>query len=207
MTDQKRRIGIYGGTFAPPHIAHVRAAAAFLRAAELDELLVMPDSIPPHKQIDPGDDPRVRLAMTRAAFAGIDSRITVSDYEIQRAGVSYTSDTLAHFAGQGRLYFLCGTDMFLSLDTWRAPEKIFALAVIVCAMRENDRAAYEAICRKQEEFRSRYGAETMLLSLAPMELSSTAIRERVRRGESIDGMVAPAVARIIEENNLYRNQV
>lgn len=207
MNGPARRIGIYGGTFAPPHAAHVRAAVDFLREAALDELLVMPDSIPPHKRIDPGDDPLIRLAMTHAAFDGIDPRITVSDFEIRRAGVSYTADTLAHFAGEGRLFFLCGTDMFLSLDTWRMPEKIFALAVIVCAMRASGDAVYEAVRTKEEEFRRRYGAQTMLLTLSPMELSSTAIRERVRRGESIDGMVSPAVARIIEEKNLYRNWV
>lgn len=202
----RRRIGIFGGTFSPPHVAHVRAALAFLSQVPLDELIVIPDAVPPHKQLDPGDDPALRLRMARAAFEGLDPRITVSDYEIRKAGVSYTVDTLAHFSGEGELYFLCGTDMFLSLDLWRQPERIFSLAVMTCAMREDSPADYAAVRRKAEEYRQRYGARTLLLTGAPLTLSSTAVRQKIRGGEDVSGLVPPAVLRIIEENRLYRNR-
>ena len=123
--------GIYGGTFAPVHNGHVAAARAFYDALGLDELLVIPAFLPPHKETEKGDDPAARLAMTRLAFEGDPRRITVSGYEIEQQGTSYTYKTLEHFtAPDTRLTFLCGTDMFLTFDTWKHPEIIFALARI-----------------------------------------------------------------------------
>ena len=203
---RRHRLGIYGGTFAPPHNGHLHAAGAFLAAAELDTLLIMPAALPPHKRIDPGDDPQLRLAMTRAAFDGTDSRIRVSDFEIARGGTSYTWQTLTHFSEttDSELFLLCGTDMFLSLHQWRCPEIIFKLATVACIMREDDPAAYAAVRETESMFRTQFGARTLIVPDLPLPLSSTEIRALVRDGGAITDFVPESVARLIERHGLYR---
>lgn len=199
------RLGIYGGTFAPPHNGHVRAALDFLRGAELDSLLVMPAAVPPHKQIAPGDDPEVRLEMARAAFEGLDPRISVSDYEIRRGGASYTYLTLTHFSENtdSELYFLCGTDMFCSLENWRCPEILFEKAVIACALRENEPQTAESVHSCAEHYRRTFGARTVMIPGTPVEISSTEIRRLVREGRDIGHLVPGAVAQIVARYGLY----
>ena len=100
------KTGIYGGTFSPPHLGHYLAARAFLEKVELDELLIIPALVPPHKQIKYEDDPVSRLEMCRLAFADLD-KTSVSDLELNRGGKSYTVMTLRELAREGReLYFL-----------------------------------------------------------------------------------------------------
>lgn len=206
IVGQPHRLGIYGGTFAPPHNGHIRAAQTFLRQLDLDELLIIPDAIPPHKKPEPGDCALTRLAMARAAFEGLDPRIAVSDYEICRGGASYTYQTLTHFSEttDSELYFLCGTDMFLSIPTWRFPEILFAKAMMVCALRTDDEEARRAVREAQNYYREHYGARTMLMESEPVPVSSTEIRARLRRGENVSDCVPAAVVRLIEEYGLYR---
>lgn len=203
----RARLGIYGGTFAPPHWGHIRAAQAFFSQMQLDELLIMPTAIPPHKSIDPSDDPCVRLEMAHAAFDGLHSHICVSDYEIRRGGASYTWQTLTHFSEttDSELYFLCGTDMFCSLSTWRCPEIIFARATIVCVMRENDPAAYQAVRECADTYRQTFQAHTQLVHTEPLPLSSTEIRARVRAGECVNDAVPAKVAALISRYGLYQS--
>ncbi len=202
------RLGIYGGTFDPPHYGHIRAAQSFLREAKLDALYIMPAAIPPHKQTDPGSSPEIRLALTHAAFDGLDARITVSDYEIRSEGVSYTYKTLTHFAGMtdAELFFLCGTDMFLTLDTWRHPEIIFALASVACVMREDDRRADEAVADAIARYEAQYGARTFVVDHTPLELSSSQIRQILADGCDTSPYIPEAVHRIIDAYGLYRGE-
>ena len=202
------RLGIYGGTFAPPHLAHVRAACEFLDQASLDRLLVVPTYLPPHKRVGADDDPSVRLEMARAAFGAYDARIGVSDYEIRREGVSYTWQTLTHFAEteDAELFFLCGTDMFLTLWQWKHPEIIFRLSTIACMARAEGTAAWLETARRADFYRAQYGARILLLDGAPLPLSSSEIRGRVARGEPIGGLVPAAVEAIIRARGLYRTK-
>ncbi|MBQ7383817.1 MAG: nicotinate-nicotinamide nucleotide adenylyltransferase, partial [Clostridia bacterium] len=118
MLDDKIRVGIYGGTFAPVHNGHVESAVAFMRQMKLDYLYVIPTCLPPHKEVDFADSPETRLRMCELAFSGIDG-IIVSDMEIRRGGKSYTYDTLKELSGEDKkLFLLCGTDMVLTFDTW-----------------------------------------------------------------------------------------
>ena len=113
------RIGIYGGTFSPPHNGHLAAARAFMEQMWLDILYVIPAAIPPHKQMAEPVSAADRLEMCRRAFAGMEG-VYVSDMEIRRGGKSYTVDTLRELSGDDRrLFLLCGTDMVLTLDEWR----------------------------------------------------------------------------------------
>lgn len=197
------RIGIYGGTFAPPHIGHVSAAQAFMTQMKLDILYVIPAGIPPHKQVSADDDPRHRLRMCELAFGGMEG-VIVSDCEIRRGGKSYTVDTLREFySPENRLFLLCGTDMMLTLDTWYQAEEIFRLCYPIYIRREEDRALDTEIVRKIGEYGEKYGAIVRRVVAPPIVLSSTDVRSAVRDGEPIDGMVAPAVADYIHKHGLY----
>ena len=129
-------IGIYGGTFDPPHKGHIAAAKAAVSALHLDRLLLIPDAVPPHKALPEGSSTaEQRLEMTRMAGEqlGLGSKVETLDMEVRRAGKSFTSDTLAELKAQfpeDELWLLMGTDMFLSFETWHEPEKIASLAGI-----------------------------------------------------------------------------
>ena len=119
------KIGIYGGTFNPPHLGHVLAAKAAKEALGLDKVLLVPDAQPPHKALPEGSpSPEQRVEMARLAAEG-EPWLEVSALELSRPGKSYTSDTLRALSGKypgDTLYLLMGTDMFLSLHTWHEPE-------------------------------------------------------------------------------------
>lgn len=200
------KTGIYGGTFSPPHFGHVGAALAFCEQLKLDMLYVVPAAIPPHKKISSGDSPVQRLEMTRLAFDSVDARIKVSDYEIAKNGISYTAETLAYFRAHihGTLYLLCGTDMFLTLDEWYQAADIFRCAHIVCARREQDAHTGILLLQKAAQYEKRYSAGISFLQLSPLEMSSTEIRERVKRREDISACVPEKVQDYIETHQLYR---
>ena len=201
---QDKRIGLYGGTFSPPHNGHAHAAKAFLVEGQIDELVVMPTYRPPHKVNKDTTSAQDRLAMCRLAF-DFSEKITVSDLEILREGKSYTSDTLRALTREGvRLVLLCGTDMFLTLDEWHEPDVIFSLAEIACIRRENEDDKAREILRKAQEYRARYGAVLRFIETDAIPLSSSMIRERIANGEGTEGLLAPSVGAYVEERGLYR---
>lgn len=198
------RVGIYGGTFAPVHNAHVVTAKLFMEQMRLDYLFVIPSAIPPHKEIDPLDDPKHRLEMCRLAFEGIDG-VIVSDMEIERGGKSYTIDTVRELSAPGRrLLLLCGTDMVLSFDSWYKYLEILELCYPVYMRREKDAMLDGMIVNKLSKYYNESGKMFRKLIGEPIELNSTEIREAVRKGQSISNMVPPKVERYIRENALYR---
>lgn len=195
------RLGLYGGTFAPPHLGHLHAAQAFLAEIPLDHLVIMPTFQPPHKAISGGDTPALRLRMCHATFDGLE-KTEVSDFEIQQANVSYTILTLRHLTKPGRrIYMLCGTDMFLTLPTWNHAEEIFRLTDIVCMPRNEKQGA--ELQQAADMYREKYGGSSVLLQAKPLEVSSTQIRNAIAGRSSLRGLVTPAVERIILEEHLY----
>jgi len=199
------RFGIYGGTFSPIHMGHVRAAHAFLEAMQLDRLLVIPTAQPPHKAAVDGASADQRLRMAQLAFAASDERLTVSDYEIRRDGKSYTVYTLEHFTKPDReLFMLVGTDMFLTLANWYRAADIFKMTRIVLMRRETDDGNTALIAEKMQEYRERYAARIHVIAQPPLVVSSTELRERLRGGLSVDGLLSDSVAEYIAKNNLYR---
>lgn len=197
------RIGIYGGTFAPVHRGHVAAAEAFMKQMELDLLYVIPAGIPPHKQIDAADDPAHRLAMCELAFAG-KRNVIVSDMEITRQGKSFTVDTLRALHGSDRrLFLLMGTDMMLTLDEWREPEEIFRLCYPVYIRRESDPILEKRIVAKNQLYLEKYGKIVRRLMADTIELSSTEIRQRVKEGADVAGLLPDAVAAYVKAKGLY----
>lgn len=179
------KIGIFGGTFNPPHIGHVGAAREAVRALGLDKLLVIPDAEPPHKELeDPSPDARQRLALAQLAFAGV-KHAEVSDMETLRGGTSFTVDTLAEVRMRypdASIYLLMGTDMLLCFEKWREFRKILSCATLaVFARREGEG---ERISRAAEELRGRYNASVMTVESPEIDVSSTHLRTllRERRG-------------------------
>lgn len=198
---KKEKIGIYGGTFSPPHIGHVASVEAFASAIAFDRILIIPDYLPPHKEIDGGADAAQRLDMCKLAFSHINNA-EISDMEIIRGGRSYTYKTLEELYGEGKeLYFLLGTDMFLTLPEWKHPEKIFKLATICLVRREKD--AKEKIDQKISEYREKYNAKIVLIESEVIEVSSTALRELLHNSLGSD-LIPDAVLKYINEAGIYR---
>ncbi len=198
------RIGIYGGTFSPPHNGHLLAAKAFMEQMWLDILYIIPTAIPPHKEMEQPVDARTRLEMCRLAFSDIEG-VCVSDMEIARGGRSYTVDTLRELsAPDRRLFFLCGTDMMLTLDKWREPEEIFRLCYPVYIRRDNDRSLDEVIVKKIADYDQKFGKVVRRIVCEPLELSSHEVREAIAMEKSLQDMVPAAVEEYIRSHRLYQ---
>ncbi len=199
------KIGLYGGTFNPIHEAHIHLVKDFADQLGLDKIFLMPTFQPPHKQAHQLASPEDRLAMCRLAAAG-DERLQVSDLEIRRAGKSYTAQTLEELH---RLYpdcqwhLLMGEDMFLTVDHWRWPEKIYRLATLCAAPRSLDGMVR---LEKYAQFLRTRGAETVLCNIRYLPVSSTMVREAVAAGTPLNGLVSPEIARYIKEKGLYRQK-
>ena len=197
------RIGIYGGTFSPPHNGHLQAVKAFMEQMWLDFVYVIPAAIPPHKTVDCDVTPEQRLDMCRLAFADVEG-VYVSDMEIARGGTSYTVDTLRQLAGEDRrLFLLCGTDMMMSLDRWREPEEIFRLAYPVYIRREEDRTLDAAIVQKIADYQKNYGKVVRRIVTDPIVISSGEIRSMLAKNEDFSQFVPPSVEKYIKDNHLY----
>lgn len=198
------RIGIYGGTFNPPHIGHVRAAAYALQALRLDRLLLIPDRIAPHKTIPAGSPtPEQRLKMVRLSIAESDPRLQVLDMELRREGPSYTYETVAGLRQQypeAEFVLLMGTDMFLSFLQWKHPEKILKEASLGVYYR-GAKAEKEAI-RAQKQRLETMGAKVALVENPVTEISSTQLR-RMLAFACAEPFLPAGVGEYIRENKLY----
>lgn len=178
------RIAIYGGSYNPPHRGHLRAAKAAMETLSPDRFLLIPAKEPPHKSLPEGSPgPAERLALTEAMARELPGA-EVSDLELSMAGASYTVRTLERLRErwpEAELVFLVGTDMFLSLDTWREPERLMALASVGVFQRAGgEKAAIEAAA---EKYRRAYGATVYVIESEPLEISSSELRERLPRRE------------------------
>lgn len=198
------RLGIYGGTFSPPHNGHFLAAKSFAEEMELDRLLIIPTYIPPHKSMSDDTTAEQRLQMCAIAFSELEIA-EISDIEIKRRGKSYTYLTLEELSRDGvELYLLCGTDMFLTLDTWANFERIFNLATICCARREEDAENDALIESKLQEYKTKYNARAAILSHKALEVSSTDVRGCINGGKNSVQLIDGRVLEYIRERGLYK---
>lgn len=193
------RLGIFGGTFNPPHIGHTRLAEHFVNELSLDRLLVIPTAEPPHKispDLASGED---RMNMCMLAFPDA----LVSTIELARGGKSYTFDTLTEIRAQypyDELFFIVGSDMLLSFNRWYKHEEILDM-VTLCAA---DRQEEDSLLKKHGVPDCFTGKRLHISTLPPFEVSSTQIRELIKNNESTDGWLDPAVRAYIDERGLYR---
>ncbi|MGA9118029.1 MAG: nicotinate-nucleotide adenylyltransferase [Bacteroidota bacterium] len=191
------KIGVFGGTFDPPHLGHLVAVEAARELLSLNFVRVIPAALSPHKIWRETSPAEIRLEMVRLAFAGNASFI-IDEREIQRKGPSYMVDTLSdlrtEFPGDS-LVLLLGRDTLKDFDTWKEPDRILALAEVVALERQvaglesGDSPILKRITR---------------LKTPLVEVSASMIRERVREGKSIRYMVPEGVREYIERHRLYR---
>jgi nicotinate-nucleotide adenylyltransferase len=197
------RVGILGGTFNPPHIAHLVCASQAASQLGLDRVLLTPNAVPPHKEarMDPG--PAERLELCRLAAAG-DERLQVCDLEIARGGPSYTVDTLRVLHErdpEDHLTFILGGDIALGLPSWHEPEAVLELATLAVAERSGAIRG-DVTARLREAFGDLPRLE--FFDMPRIDLSSSDIRRRIASEGSIRYLVPDPVADRIEQKRLYR---
>ena len=209
------RIGILGGTLDPIHCGHLAAAAAARDALDLPRVLVMPSHVPPHRPVQPVASPFHRFAMAALAVSGM-PRVEACDGELRAAGPSYTADTLDRLRGQGflpsQLFFITGADAFAEIATWKRYPEVLDLAHFVVVSRPGH--DIDTLAARLPDLRARMqpaGAPAradsatliLLLAAATPDVSSTAVRERLRRSEPVTGLVPPLVETHIHQHRLY----
>lgn len=198
------KIGIYGGSFDPVHKGHVNAALNFMDELSLDKIIIIPAYQPPHKKGLAMTPSEHRMNMCRLAFGKLDG-FEISDIEIQRADEGYMADTieqLREIYPDDEFFLLIGGDMLLSFRKWYAWSKITDEAVLAVAARNwEDDAALEA---EAAVLRSS-GAEVRIVPIDVKEISSTEVRESVRRADDISSMVPDGVDEYIWDHYLYYN--
>ncbi|MEA4920289.1 MAG: nicotinate (nicotinamide) nucleotide adenylyltransferase [Clostridiaceae bacterium] len=198
-----KRIGIFGGTFNPPHIGHIAAARACVERLGLNLLLMIPTNIPPHKKLPEGAaSPRQRYEMTEIAASMI-PMAKACDIEINRIGPSYTADTVEQLKGmypESCLWLVVGTDMLSSFERWRQPEKIASFCRLAAVARsEGD---IEIIDHKARELRKSLGAHVDIVHNTAVEGSSTEFRMGGR-----EELVPSEIRRYIRKNGLYSGRI
>lgn len=219
-TKTGERIGLLGGTFNPIHEGHIRAAREVRRAFDMDRVLLVPSFIPPHKGSGDVAAPEHRLLMAREAvrdFPGIE----VSPVEIEAGGRSYSVRTLEivrRLHPGAEIYFILGIDAFLEIETWMEYRRLLESCRMIVISRPGFRLE-DAWNVLGEDFRPRIcrwrgpGAlgrdeakryTIFLLEMEALDVSSSEIRERLRSGRPVSGLLSPAVAEYIKENGLYR---
>ncbi len=196
------RIGIFGGSFDPVHIEHIRVAQAAIQTLGLDKLLIMPAFAPPHKKGKTLADNVARLEACRLAFSGVE-KVEVSDFEIAQGGVSYTYLTCRHFKEtykNAELFWLVGTDMLRDFPTWKNPDDILSCATLaVCARNEKT----DWIEGEQARFLKQFGRNFVCVGYNGADVSSTKIRVLAAAGEDFSSLVTPAVYEYINKSGLY----
>ena len=214
-----RRVGILGGTFDPIHVGHLAAAEAASAALKLDEVVVIPSHLPPHRSRPPLASGYHRFAMVALALAERE-RYRASDLELGSGGPSYTSITLDMLRQQGehpsQIFFITGADAFAEISSWRDYPRVLNSSHFVVVSRPGHQAS--ELPRQIPDVASRMrspeksgGTEVLgdgtfiwLVDEATPNISSSDIRVRVAEGRSITGLAPPPVAAYIERHELYR---
>ena len=190
------RLGVFGGTFDPPHVGHVSLARELQESGALDEILWIPVGVPPHKPATRITSPKLRMEMVRAATDGR-AHQSVSDIELIREGPSYTVDTLRALRAEcpeAVPVLIMGSDQFAELEEWHEPEEVVRLAD-VCVWARGDVDLTTLLPRLDVVWSA--------ADVPPIDVSSSAVRERVREGRPYEHLVPVPVAQIIEREGLY----
>ena len=220
-----RRIGLFGGTFNPIHLGHVQVVREVKTGFGLDQILIIPSALPPHKEPDGVVDAENRLEMIRLAFSD-DPNLVISDVELKRSGPSYTIDTVRHFKSispeNTELFLIVGLDAFLEIDTWKSYDDLFLLIPFIVMYRAIHKENSTELKWKslknylqskiskgytfspaQSSFNHDKRQPVCMFNVTPVDISSTAIRKRIKEGRSIKRLVPDIVEDFIKTKGLY----
>ncbi len=204
MKAAKKKIGVMGGTFNPIHVGHLMLAQWAMEDAGLDQILFVPAGYPYMKNKSQVLEGKERLKMVQLAIEG-NPCFTASGMEIIREGYTYTCDTLEQLQAENKdasLYFIMGADCLYTIETWKNPDRIFQACTVIAAARNGSHI--DDMEKKCLELKEKFSAKIRLLQFPAIELSSTEIRERVAKEQSIRYMVPESVRSYILENHLYQ---
>jgi nicotinate-nucleotide adenylyltransferase len=215
------RVGLFGGTFDPVHLGHIRVADEVRAGFGLHRMIVIPSAVPPHKRLKQVSDAGDRLAMVRMCFENRDG-YEVSSVELERSGPSYTVDTIGHFLNEypppHEVFLLMGTDSFFEIHTWRDYGKIFRTIPVIVMRRPGfptdiaEKAGHYLKTHVAPEYRctdggARFAHDTFrdvyFFDVSPYDISSTEIRHRVQHGEDVSFWLQDGVADYIRKKGLY----
>lgn len=200
-----RRIGLFGGTFNPPHLAHKRLSDEMKEKLSLEKVIIMPTFTPPHKEAKSLASSKERLEMCRRTFS--DSFYKISDLEIKREGKSYTVDTLEalkEIYPDDEIFLIIGSDMLLSFHKWYRYEDILSLCTLCVISRDDgERDKILSDYAKDVLKKDAEKGEIIISRSAPVELSSTLIRERISKGEDVSVYLEKGTYEFIKEKGLY----
>lgn len=195
------KVGILGGSFDPVHNAHIKLAECAFKELKLDKVIFMPAHIQPFKANNMVTDKNHRLNMLKLAVLKY-PYFEVSDLEIRMGGKSYTARTLTELRKEyEELVFILGADSYLSLSKWYMPEKIFGLAEIACAVRED--VDMSVLMQKELEYINDFQGKTTFLKMERTDISSTEIRDAIVNDKNITNLIDKEVYAYIRKNNLY----
>ncbi len=214
-----KRIGLFGGTFNPIHLGHLRGAEEIREAFALDEVIFIPSSIPPHKVTEEIIEARHRLEMVRLATTA-NPFFSVTDIELSRPGKSYSIDTIRYFRERrpDHLFFILGRDAFVEIETWREFQGLFSLCNFLVMTRPGVQKGAplpslpEALIpafrydRENRAWLHTSGHTLYFKEISFLDISSTKIRELIEKGESVRYLIPAEVHVYIQQHGLYRKK-
>jgi nicotinate-nucleotide adenylyltransferase len=213
----EKRVGLFGGTFNPIHLGHLRGAEEIREAFSLQEVIFIPAALPPHKVTDKIIEAHHRLEMVKLAVQKNPS-FSTSDVELKRSGKSYSIDTIRYFRERhpNSLFFILGRDAFVEIETWKEFQNIFSLCNLIVMTRPGFQKASSSLpAALIPDFRYDQGAGAWIHSSGYMiffkeinflDISSTKIRELIEKGESVKYLVTPEVEAYIRGHRLYKKE-
>ncbi len=216
---KRRRVGLFGGTFNPIHLGHLRGAEEIRESFRLDEVVFIPSANPPHKSKEEIIDARHRVEMVRLAISS-NSFFSLSEVELSRQGKSYSIDTLRHFCerGQDTFFFILGGDAFVEIETWKDFKNLFDFCHFIVMARpgfEKTPIASRLPSSLTSDFQydleskvwvHRSGNHLYFKEISFLDISSTKIREFIERGESVKYLVPPETEVYLHQYGLYRKK-
>ena len=214
---ENKRIGLFGGTFNPIHLGHLRGAEEIREAFGLEEVIFIPSSIPPHKVTEKVIEAKHRLEMVRLATAN-NRHFSTSDLEFSMPGKSYSIDTIRYFRERhpNALFFILGRDAFVEIETWKEFQQLFSLCNFIVMTRPGFQktpsnaqlpGSLVRVFRYDEEIKGRIhtsGHTLHFKEITYLDISSTKVRELIETGESIRYLIPAEVEAYIRQQGLYR---
>ena len=215
------RIGIFGGTFNPIHLGHLRAAEEIRERFDLERVIFIAAAVPPHKEVESGIPGEHRMEMVRVAISG-NPYFSPSDIELKRPGKSYSIGTIQflkeRYGPDSDIFFILGMDAFLEIGTWKSCQELFSLCHFIVMTRPGFDKPFSATIlppeiadafvydEGEDRFTHRDGYSIYLQGVTFLDISSTKIREEVRKGRSVRYLLPREVERYIKRHHFYRTK-